>query len=81
MLEKTEGAPVRLIETHISWLFIAGALAYKLKKPVHLPFLDFRTLASRRHFCEEELRLNLRFCARFLPRRCGRARWFGRTVL
>ena len=61
VLEKTEGAPVRLIETHISWVLIAGALVYKIKKPVQLPFLDFRTLASRRYFCDEELRLNLRF--------------------
>ena len=61
VLEKTEGAPVRLIETHTSWVLIARALAYKIKKPVHLPFLDFRTLASRRYFCDEELRLNLRF--------------------
>jgi len=61
MLDKAEGASVALIETHISWVLIAGALAYKLKKPVHLPFLDFRTLASRQHFCDEELRLNLRF--------------------
>ena len=60
VLEKTEGAPVRLIETHISWVSIAGALAYKIKKPVQLPFLDFRTLASRRYFCDEDLRLNLR---------------------
>lgn len=49
---------VRLIETHISWVLLADTLAYKLKKPVRLPFLDFSTLALRRHFCEEELRLN-----------------------
>ena len=45
VLEKAEGAPLRLIENHISWVSIDGALAYKLKKPVHLPFLDFRILA------------------------------------
>lgn len=37
VLEKTEGAPVRLIETHISWVLIARALASKIRKPVHLP--------------------------------------------
>jgi aminoglycoside phosphotransferase family enzyme/predicted kinase len=55
-----EAAPVRLIETHISWVLLAGDSAYKLKKPVRLPFLDFTTLAARRHACEEELRLNRR---------------------
>lgn len=52
---------VRLIETHISRVFLAGGFAYKLKKPVFLGFLDFRSLESRRHFCFEELRLNRRF--------------------
>ena len=59
-LEASEGRPVRLVETHISWVLLADALAYKLKKPVRLPFLDFTTLAVRRRFCEEELRLNRR---------------------
>ncbi|MBM3985536.1 MAG: hypothetical protein FJ296_07605, partial [Planctomycetes bacterium] len=51
---------VELLETHISWVLLAGAFAYKIKKPVRLPFLDFSTLAARRRFCEEELRLNRR---------------------
>ena len=51
---------VELVETHVSWVFLAGDYAYKIKKPVHLPFLDFSTLAARRIFCEEELRLNRR---------------------
>jgi len=51
---------VDLEETHISWVLLAGAYAYKVKKPVRLPFLDFSTLAARRHYCEEELRLNRR---------------------
>ena len=59
-LEASEGRPVRLVETHISWVLLADALAYKLKKPVRLPFLDFTTLAARRRFCAEELRLNRR---------------------
>ena len=49
-----------LIETHISWVLLAGGFAYKVKKPVRLPFVDYGTLAARRHFCEEELRLNRR---------------------
>src|SRR5512143_2792758 len=52
--------PVELVETHISWVLLAGDYAYKVKKPVRLPFLDFSTLAARRRFCEEELRLNRR---------------------
>ncbi len=49
---------VELIETHISWVFLAGDFAYKVKKPVNYGFLDFSTLAKRRHYCQEELRLN-----------------------
>lgn len=49
-----------LIETHISWVILTGTFAYKIKKSVKLDFLDFSTLESRRHFCEEELRLNQR---------------------
>lgn len=52
---------VKLIETHISWVFLAGEFAYKLKKPVNFGFLDFSTLKKRQHFCREELRLNQRF--------------------
>lgn len=59
-LEADSGAPVALVETHISWVLLAGRFAYKLKKPVRLPFVDFSTLALRRHFCLEELRLNRR---------------------
>lgn len=51
---------IELIETHISWLFLTGRYVYKLKKPVDLGFVDFSTLERRRHFCEEELRLNRR---------------------
>jgi hypothetical protein len=51
---------VELVETHISWVLLAGDFAYKVKKPIRLPFLDFSTLDARRHFCEEELRLNRR---------------------
>ena len=51
---------VELLQTHISCVLLAGDYAYKIKKPVNLGFLDFSTLAARRHFCEEELRLNRR---------------------
>ena len=50
----------RLIETHISWVILAGEFAYKLKKPVDLGFLDFSTLDKRHTCCEAEIRLNRR---------------------
>lgn len=53
-------AGVRLVETHISWVLLTGDYAYKIKKPVDFGFLDFSSLAKRRHCCEEELRLNRR---------------------
>jgi len=51
---------VTVLETHISYVLLTGKHAYKLKKAVDLGFLDFTTLASRRFFCEQELRLNRR---------------------
>lgn len=60
-LVREHGEAVPLIETHISWVLLAGEHAYKIKKPLRLSFLDFGTLALRRHFCDEELRLNRRF--------------------
>jgi aminoglycoside phosphotransferase family enzyme len=53
-------ASVSMIETHMSFIFFAGARVYKLKKPVRYPFLDFSTLAAREYNCREELRLNRR---------------------
>jgi aminoglycoside phosphotransferase family enzyme/predicted kinase len=52
---------VRLVETHLSWVFLTGRYAYKVKKPVKLPFVDFSTLKLRKRFCDEELRVNRRF--------------------
>ncbi|SDI09352.1 bifunctional aminoglycoside phosphotransferase/ATP-binding protein [Pseudomonas panipatensis] len=51
---------VRVIETHISWVLLTGTYVYKIKKPVNFGFLDFTSLEARKHFCEEELRLNQR---------------------
>jgi aminoglycoside phosphotransferase family enzyme/predicted kinase len=53
-------AAVELRQTHISLVFLAGPFAYKVKKPIDAGFLNYRTLAARRHFCEEEVRLNRR---------------------
>ena len=51
---------VEVRETHISWVFLAGMRAYKLKKPLTLDFLDYGTAQRRRHMCQEEVRLNRR---------------------
>ena len=49
------------IQTHTAWVILTGKDAYKIKKPVDFDFLDFSTLEKRRHWCEEEVRLNRRF--------------------
>ena len=51
---------VELRETHISWVVLAGDRAYKIKKPLRLPFLDYGSLRRRHELCREELRLNRR---------------------
>lgn len=53
---------VELVQTHISYVLIAGDLVYKWKKPVNFGFLDFSTVERRKYFCEEEVRLNRRLC-------------------
>jgi len=50
----------RLIETHISFVLLAGGQAYKIKKALDLGFADLRLLAQRQALCHEELRLNRR---------------------
>jgi aminoglycoside phosphotransferase family enzyme/predicted kinase len=54
------GAPASLVETHSAVVFFVGDRAYKLKKPVDLGFLDFRTLEARRAVCHREVELNRR---------------------
>lgn len=51
---------VEVIETHISYVLLAGDYAYKLKKPLNLGFLDFSSPERRSFYCAEELRLNRR---------------------
>ncbi|MBI2993423.1 MAG: AAA family ATPase [Gammaproteobacteria bacterium] len=53
-----------IVETHISIILLTGPYAYKFKKPLDLGFLDFTTLPRRKHYCEEELRLNRRLAPR-----------------
>jgi uncharacterized protein len=53
---------VDLVQTHISYVFLAGEFVYKVKKPVDMGFLDYSTLEKRRFYCQEEVRLNRRLC-------------------
>jgi uncharacterized protein len=49
---------IEAVQTHMAWVFLAGERAYKLKKPVQTPVLDFSTLAARRRDGEREVALN-----------------------
>lgn len=51
-------APIQLMQTHVSYVFLTGDYAYKVKKPVNFGFLDFSTLEARQHFCLEEIAMN-----------------------
>ncbi len=53
---------IRLVQTHISYVLLAGDYVYKFKKPVNFGFLDFSTLDKRQYCCEQELILNRRLC-------------------
>lgn len=55
-------ADLRLVQTHISSVILAGDFVYKFKKPVNFGFLDFSDLEKRRVCCQQELLLNRRFC-------------------
>jgi len=57
-------ARVDILQTHISYIFLAGDLVYKVKKPVAFDFLDFSTLEKRRYFCDQEVLLNRRLAPR-----------------
>lgn len=50
--------PIQMQQTHVSYVFLTGDYAYKVKKPVNFGFLDFSTLERRQHFCLEEIRMN-----------------------
>ena len=52
---------IQLLQTHISFVVLAGDLAYKIKKPVKFDFLDYSTPERRKAFCQTELELNRRF--------------------
>lgn len=55
--------PIKLIQTHVSYVLLTGDYAYKLKKAVNFGFLDYSTLELREHFCRQELEMNKRGAA------------------
>jgi len=55
--------PIKLIQTHVSYVLLTGNYAYKLKKAVNFGFLDYSTLELREHFCRQELEMNKRGAA------------------
>ena len=64
-LQRPEAYPsptheIELVETHISWVFLAGDYVYKVKKPVDLGFVDYSTLHRRLACCQAEVELNQR---------------------
>ena len=65
---------VDLRDTHISWVFLAGERAFKVKKPVVFPFLDYGSLERRHQMCREEIRLNRRLAPEIYLRVVGVAR-------
>ena len=53
---------IELVQTQMSFIFLAGEYVYKIKKPVNLGYLDYTTLEKRHFFCHQELELNRRLC-------------------
>ena len=68
----------RLEETHISWVILTRKYAFKIKKPLKLPFLDFSTTSLRQKYCHREVSLNSRFTDIYLgvlPLRLTGGQW------
>jgi hypothetical protein len=53
---------IELVQTQMSFVFIAGDYVFKVKKPVNLGYLDYTTLEKRRFYCQREVELNWRLC-------------------
>ena len=73
------GAAVERIDTHAASVFLAGTRAFKVKRAVRLPFLDYSTLEKRRAACAAELEANRPFAPRF-AHGFGAVRWTFRAV-
>ena len=57
-----ETPPIELVQTQISYVFLAGNNVYKIKKPVDFGFLNYSTLEKRLYYCKKEIELNRRLC-------------------
>src|SRR6516164_8612054 len=66
-----DGQPVKRIDTHAGIVFLAGARAFKVKRAVRFPFLDYSTLPRRKAACEAELRVNRPFAPEIYRRVMG----------
>lgn len=55
------GQPVEHVETHAAHVFLTGDRAFKIKKDVTLPYLDFSTPEKRRATLGVELEINRLF--------------------
>jgi aminoglycoside phosphotransferase family enzyme len=53
---------IEMVQTQMSFIFLAGEYVYKIKKPINLGYLDYTTLEKRYFFCQQELELNRRLC-------------------
>ncbi|MCD8491285.1 MAG: hypothetical protein LRY51_04985 [Geovibrio sp.] len=62
MIMKDLLKPEKVVETHISYVFLTGDKVYKVKKNVNFGFLDFSRLKLRKQYCLLEKELNGRFC-------------------
>jgi aminoglycoside phosphotransferase family enzyme/predicted kinase len=62
------GQAVRRIDTHAASVFLAGERAFKIKRAVRFPFLDFSTLEKRKAACEAELEVNRPFAPQIYRR-------------
>ena len=69
-----ETGSVEAIETHISRIYLVGERAYKMKRAVKLPYVDFSTAALRLAACEKEVELNSKTAPRPLSWACGASR-------
>ena len=72
---------VSLRTTHLSWVFLTPAEAWKIKRPVDYGFADYSTLERREHFCREEVRLNRRLAPEVYPLAWLVGRWRGPGVV
>jgi hypothetical protein len=73
---------IELLQTHISWVIVAGERVYKIKKPVNFGFVDYSTFALRKRYCAAEVELNRRLSRNVylgvepVVKRAG-GHWFG----